>query len=98
MSMTFTGEQAVALTGKGLVSPSSAATSTLDYDEQVRGVMARASLSGYPYYIETDSGGVYSGRVDSSGLLPRIATREAERYTVYWGDEALAKQADLDRW
>ncbi|MCP3706785.1 hypothetical protein M3I54_07260 [Paraburkholderia sp. CNPSo 3274] len=96
MSMTFTGEQAAALTGKGSVRTSSAATSILDCDEQVRAVMARASLAGYPYYIETDSGGAYSGRVDSSGLLPRIATREAERYTVYWGDEALAKQADRD--
>ncbi|MFT0172783.1 hypothetical protein ACLKMY_27900 [Paraburkholderia mimosarum] len=94
MSMTFTGEQAAALSGKGFVRTSSAATSTLDYDEQVCVVVARASVAGYPYYIETDSGDAYSGRVESSGLLPRIATSEAERYTVYWGDEALAKQAD----
>jgi hypothetical protein len=62
------------------------------YDEQVRVVAARGSLAGYPYYIETESGDAYSGRVDSHGLLPRIATDVAQRYTVYWGDEALAHE------
>lgn len=92
MSMTFTGEQAAGLAGRSVVRPSRAATSTLNYDEQVRAISAHASLAGYPYYIETESSDASGGRVDSSGLLPRIATSEAERYTVYWGDEALSHE------
>lgn len=53
---------------------------------------ACVSLSGYPYYIETTSGDVYSGRIDSLGMFPRIPTDGSDQYTVYWGDEALAKQ------
>ncbi|WP_233872434.1 PAAR domain-containing protein [Paraburkholderia adhaesiva] len=77
------------------VSPANVATepasSVAIYDEQVRAVATRASLEGYPYYIETASGDVYSGRVDSRGLLPRITTDGEDQYTVYWGDEALAQ-------
>lgn len=79
------------------VSPSNVATEPASfaaiYDEQVRAIAARASLEGYPYYIETASGNVYSGRVDSRGLLPRISTDGENQYTVYWGDEALGQSA-----
>jgi hypothetical protein len=95
MTMSFTAEEVARLMGKGTPGSSSAtASSVAIYDEQVRAVWARASLEGYPYYIETASGDVYSGRIDSRGLLPRIATDGEDQYTVYWGDEALAKQAD----
>jgi uncharacterized Zn-binding protein involved in type VI secretion len=60
------------------------------YDEQVHAVATCVSIAGYPYCIETTSGEVYSGRVDSGGLLPRIATDQVNSYAVYWGDEALA--------
>lgn len=94
MTMSFTSEQAAALMGKGIANRATVAASASGYAEQVRPVAARASLSGYPYYIETTLGDVYSGRIDSFGLLPRIPTDGADQYTVYWGDEALARQAE----
>lgn len=62
------------------------------YDEQLHAVTTLVSIAGYPYYIEATSGEVYSGRVDASGLLPRITTDQVGSYTVYWGDEALAHE------
>jgi hypothetical protein len=62
------------------------------FDEQVR-AMGRGASDGYPYYIETADGRIYSGRLGDDGLLPRIGTgASADEYSVYWGDEALAKQ------
>jgi uncharacterized Zn-binding protein involved in type VI secretion len=57
-----------------------------NYDEQVK----LAGAAGLPYYIESPVGN-YSGRLDESELLPRIATAGPGQYTVYWGDEALEK-------
>lgn len=52
-----------------------------------------AEPTGYPYYIETADGRVQSGELDASRILPRIHTGDASgEYTVYWGDEAIAKQ------
>ncbi len=63
------------------------------FDERVRAAAQRASLEGYPYYIETGDGRIYSGCLAADGKLPRIDTgASADDYTVYWGDEALAKQ------
>jgi hypothetical protein len=63
------------------------------YDEQVRAVDCGAA-EGYPYFIETADGRMLSGRLDRSGRLPRIHTGASDNYTVYWGDEALAKQRE----
>ena len=61
------------------------------YDEQVRAV-ASAVPVGYPYFIETADGQTLAGRLDVNGKLPRIDTGTvAGQYTVYWGDEALAR-------
>jgi hypothetical protein len=60
------------------------------YDEQVRAVGGGA-LEGYPYFIETSDGRVFSGRLGDNGQLPRIHTNSADDYGVYWGDEALAR-------
>jgi uncharacterized Zn-binding protein involved in type VI secretion len=62
------------------------------YDEQAH--LVSAALEGIPYYIETEDGRTFSGRVPASGLLPRIDTQGEEPYTVLWGDEALAKQTE----
>uniref|UniRef100_A0A1I9YVB5 Uncharacterized protein n=1 Tax=Paraburkholderia sprentiae WSM5005 TaxID=754502 RepID=A0A1I9YVB5_9BURK len=78
--------------GETSVPIATAPVQNLIFDEQVRAVAARASLAGYPYYIETESGDVYSGRIDSHGFLPRITTDGAEHYVIYWGDEALARK------
>ena len=66
------------------------------FDEQVE---AKTSGSiahgpeGYPYYIETADGRVHSGVLDASGALPRVHTGDGSGdYTVYWGDEAIAKK------
>lgn len=61
-----------------------------DFDEQVRAVGHGAS-EGYPYLIETAGGRAFFGRLASGGQLPRIFTDSAEDYSVYWGDEALAR-------
>ncbi len=62
------------------------------FDEQVHLTTEPSlNLEGFPYYIETLDGRKYSGRADARAVLPRISTRGAEEYIVYWGDEALAK-------
>lgn len=62
------------------------------YDEQVE-AKRDARSEGYPYFIETEDGRVFSGRVDSDCRLPRVYTDTSDTYAVLWGDEALAKQA-----
>ncbi|MCA8257334.1 PAAR domain-containing protein [Burkholderia sp. AU31624] len=66
------------------------------FDEQVEMTVngdVVAEPTGYPYYIETADGRVQSGELDASRILPRIHTGDASgEYTVYWGDEAIAKQ------
>jgi uncharacterized Zn-binding protein involved in type VI secretion len=64
------------------------------YGERVQ-VGRTASFEGYPYFIETTDGRVFSGRIDSARLLPRIHTEGSESYSIYWGDEALAKQKEV---
>jgi hypothetical protein len=65
-----------------------------DYDEQVRAT-GQGATDGYPYFIETTDGRTESGRLDRRALLSRISTIAVEEYTIYWGDEALAKQAGV---
>jgi hypothetical protein len=52
------------------------------------------TIEGYPYFMEMADGRTSVGRVDASGKLPRIVTEEASEYTVYWGDQALARQEE----
>lgn len=61
------------------------------FDEQVLLQGEAASTEGLPYFIVTKDGRTWSGRVESDGLLPRIATLGEKNYTVWWGDEALAQ-------
>lgn len=61
------------------------------YDEQIEAKQGRV-LEGYPYFIETEDGRVLRGQVDSRRLIPRVYTETSGKYTVFWGDEALAKQ------
>lgn len=67
----------------------SSATPT-SYDEQVR-CAGRGATNGYPYFIETEDGRTFSGRLENGGRLPRIQTDVASDYSVVWGDEALAR-------
>ena len=62
------------------------------YDEQAH--LVHEAIPGVPYYIETADGRTFSGRVDDSGLLPRINTRSEDEYVIYLGDEALAKMSE----
>lgn len=66
------------------------------FHQQVAATVASGAIvrpEGYPYYIETADGRVHSGVLDASGELPRIHTGDASgEFTVYWGDEAIAKQ------
>jgi uncharacterized Zn-binding protein involved in type VI secretion len=67
-------------------------SSATAFDEQVRAAVRLGTAEGYPYFIETADGKTYSGRMSGDGLLPRIETDSSDDYTVYWGDEALARQ------
>ncbi|SDQ21738.1 Zn-binding Pro-Ala-Ala-Arg (PAAR) domain-containing protein, incolved in TypeVI secretion [Paraburkholderia fungorum] len=70
-----------------------AGASIARYDEQVcPAIQGEGALNGYPYFIETTDGRMFLGRIEGSGPLPRIETDIADTYTVYWGDEALARQ------
>ena len=94
MHMVFTAEESARLTGKAVAGASIGIASAAAYDEQVCAVGDKSALVGYPYFIETSAGAVHSGRVDARGLLPRVFTDDAATYTVFWGDEALAMQAE----
>jgi uncharacterized Zn-binding protein involved in type VI secretion len=59
------------------------------YDEQPQ--LAAPPIEGVPYYVKTMDGRTFSGKIGTDGLLPRINTSGEDEYTVYWGDDALAK-------
>ncbi|GGD96141.1 PAAR domain-containing protein [Caballeronia grimmiae] len=68
------------------------ATDNVSFGEQIRANASHIRLDGYPYLIEMADGRVFSGRVDSSGALPRMMTGDnADEYTVYWGEDALER-------
>lgn len=83
--------------GLGIVVSSRAAGGTARsvvrgaFDEQAKATSTGAS-EGYPYCIETADGRIVSGRLDSSGVLPRIYTEDTDTYIIYWGDEALGHE------
>ncbi|MDM0075615.1 PAAR domain-containing protein [Variovorax sp. J2P1-59] len=59
------------------------------HDEQV--LLEWEEVEGVPYRIEVNDGRVLTGVVGPDGLLPRVQTLSEAEYTVYWGDEALAR-------
>jgi hypothetical protein len=61
-----------------------------NYDEQIEAGQ-QAPADGYPYFIETDDGRVFSGRLDAGRCLPRVCSEGSASYAVFWGDEALGK-------
>lgn len=92
------GTLAPAPSGNGSLSKNSDGPAMDIYDEQVHlNVAGKAALAGLPFYIETADGRGYAGRADEDGLLPRIDTPDEDQYTVYWGDEALARTAEGGR-
>lgn len=92
--MIFTAQESAALRGKTVAVASVGMASVTEYDEQICTVGDQAALVSYPYFIEAPAGKVYSGRVGLLGKLPRVYTDGADSYTVHWGDEALAMQAE----
>ncbi len=62
---------------------------TQKFDEQPQ--LQDDAIAGIPYLVETKDGRKLSGRATVEGMLPRIETYDEEEYTVYWGDDALAK-------
>lgn len=74
---------------------SAASTSLVEtYDELVIAMGPTGPIEGYPYFVETSDGRQLFGHTDECGQLPRISTVSAGALTVYWGDEALAKQQE----
>jgi hypothetical protein len=64
------------------------------YDEQIE-VKWGVLVEGYPYFIETEDGRAFSGRLDTEGRPPRIYTDDANNYAVFWGDDALVRRAGM---
>ncbi|WP_027821071.1 PAAR domain-containing protein [Paraburkholderia bannensis] len=64
------------------------------FDEQAE-LTGAGAREGYPYFIETQDGQQFSGRLEGIGRLPRIYLANEDRYSVYWGDEALAREESL---
>lgn len=68
------------------------ATTDAEYDEQVC-TSGKGASTGYPFLIEAPCQDAHFGRLDSEGRLPRVRSECADEYIVYWGDEALERQA-----
>lgn len=94
MAQTFDSDEGAPRTANAVRNTTRFASSSSACDEQIRPVGNGSALVGYPYYIETESGETYSGRIDSSGLLPRVFTDGESSYWVYWGDEALTMRRE----
>lgn len=64
---------------------------TFEYDEQTKLVVEgdTATLVGVPWFIRTQDGRVFSGRLDAQGQLPRIITDNEQHYDACWGDAAI---------
>lgn len=65
------------------------------YDEQVH--LLSPLIDGVPFFIQKPDGSTVSGRTGQNGLLDRIPSQELSEYTVYWGDEALAKTHGIEQ-
>src|SRR5471030_2968432 len=57
-------------TGTSRGSTASSSSSNAIFDEQIRASATTVALDGYPYFIETQEGQTYSGRIDADGSLP----------------------------
>jgi hypothetical protein len=95
------GRNCMIIDGGGKINNTAASTSLQEtppglrnFDEQVRAIARIGAMEGYPYFVETAGGRTYNGYTDKNGHLPRITTGDDESYTVYWGDDALAKQQE----
>jgi uncharacterized Zn-binding protein involved in type VI secretion len=75
----------------GLGGAAISSSSNAIFDEQIRVSATATALDGYPYFIETQEGQTYSGRINAGGTLPRISTEAIGEYSVHWGDDALAR-------
>ena len=62
------------------------------YDEMVELIDQNGRpITNYPYYVETDSGAVYSGRTDEKGCTCRVDTENPQNIMFFFGDEALQR-------
>jgi type VI secretion system secreted protein VgrG len=62
------------------------------YDEMVELIDQNGRpIPNYPYYAETVSGAVYSGRTDEMGCTCRVHTDNSQNIKFFFGDEALQK-------
>lgn len=77
----------------GLSSPAVREEVTFEFDEQTKLVVDgdTATLVGVPWFIRTQDGRTFSGRLDDQGQLPRIITDREQQYEAYWGDAAIVE-------
>jgi uncharacterized Zn-binding protein involved in type VI secretion len=85
--------QKAAAMAAGLSSPTVRDEVTFEYDEQTKLVVDgdTATLVGVPWFIRTQDGRTFSGRLDDQGQLPRVITDNEQHYDAYWGDAAIVE-------
>jgi len=85
--------QKAAAMAAGLSSPAPRAEVTFEFDEQTKLVVDgdTATLVGVPWFIRTQDGRTFSGRLDEQGQLPRVITDSEQQYEAYWGDAAIVE-------
>jgi len=81
----WTGITAAALASGAVTTPDDEGA----YDELAQ--LDMGISEGMPYFVETTDGRTFSGRISADGLLPRIDTYGEDEYTVYWGEDAIAR-------
>lgn len=85
--------QKAAAMAAGLSSPAAREKVTFEFDEQTKLVADgdTATLVGVPWFIRTQDGRTFSGRLDEQGQLPRVITDSEQQYEAYWGDAAIVE-------
>jgi len=85
--------QKAAAMAAGLSSPAVREKVTFEFDEQTKLVVDgdTATLVGVPWFIRTQDGRTFSGRLDEQGQLPRVITDSEQQYEAFWGDAAIVE-------
>lgn len=85
--------QKAAAMAAGFSSPAAREEVTVEFDEQTMLVVDgdTATLVGVPWFIRTQDGRTFSGRLDEQGQLPRVITDSEQQYEAYWGDAAIVE-------
>lgn len=99
MSMSFTSEQAVALTGP-TSGPGTSNAQNVAYDQRFRITNPRTGqpLRDMPYRIVTEDGDEIDGQTDAQGYTQRVSSAQAITATVHIFEEVLPLNPEWDKY